>query len=111
MSYLTDLIIAEFHKRGRVWPADADDALDWAITEIAECKELTLDRRAQQRGKGWVRNNPEKHDGYSDERLLDELCDVMYMVQIAGIVEGVDVLDTLHDRLVRQVIPDIDIEE
>lgn len=102
-SYLQRLIKYVWSHRQRVWPADIDEGIDWAITEIGEVKELTLARRGVERGVQWVRNNPGDHPPYSKERLAKELCDVMMMVQIAGMSEGIDVIHELRKRLRNKV--------
>ena len=93
-----DLIREYYEQRGLVWPADANEALDWAITELAEVKELLLARRG-----GWVRNNPEAHPDFNRQLLAVELGDLVMMTLVAGMVEGVDPLEALTSKINRKL--------
>lgn len=84
------LIRMEYAKRELKWPDSADEATDWALTELAEVKELLLARKG-----GWVRNNPENHPEFDKERLAEELGDVIRMCIVAGVVEEVDPLEAM----------------
>jgi hypothetical protein len=90
-------MIAEYYEqRGLKWPADADEALDWLLTELAEAKELLLAREG-----GWVRNNPEAHPAFNDNLLEAELGDIVMMALVAGMVEGLDPLSALAEKMRR----------
>ena len=102
MDYL-ELIKREYKVRGLKWPADADDATDWLLTELAEVKELLLARKG-----GWVRNHPGDHPGFSPELLAEELGDVIRMALVAGIVEGVDPLEAMVDKSAEKMFEVLD---
>ena len=90
-----DGLITEYYAiRELVWPRGADEALDWALTELAEAKELLLARRGN-----WVRNNPEAHPDFSRNLLEAEMADMIMMVLVAGMVEGLNPLSALHSKL------------
>ena len=95
---LNHLIKSEYEVRGLKWPQSADDATDWALTELAEVKELLLARKG-----GWVRNNPGDHPGFDRELLAEELGDVIRMCIVAGIVEGVDALAAMVENSRRKM--------
>lgn len=85
-------------RTGKVVPSDADTAMDWAITEFAEAKELLLARKAD-----WVRNNPDDKEPFSKDRLAEELGDGIMMLLIAGYVEDVDPLQSMLDKLTKEL--------
>jgi len=91
-------VIHYFNARGLVWPEDADTALQFALTEMAEATELLLSRKA-----GWKRNNQDSKRGFSKERLAEELGDVLMMVLVAGIAEGVSPVQALRDKIQRKL--------
>jgi NTP pyrophosphatase (non-canonical NTP hydrolase) len=74
------------------------EALGFATTELGEVYELLLSRQG-----GWVRNNPDSKPSYSPESLSEELGDVIMMLIVAGIVEGVDPLQSLADKIDRKL--------
>ena len=92
------LITDYYEQRGLKWPQDADEALDWALTELAEAKELLLDRKG-----GWTRNNPGNKRHFSQQRFAEELGDIIMMVLVAGIVEGVEPLTALTSKIKRKL--------
>jgi hypothetical protein len=91
---LYGLITSYYNNRGLKWPADADEALDWLLTELAEAKELLLARRGD-----WVRNNPDAHPDFNRRLLKAEIADILMMALVAGMVEGLDPLAALHQKL------------
>jgi hypothetical protein len=93
---LAGMIAEYYERRGLKWPADADEALDWCLTELAEAKELLLAREG-----GWVRNNPEAHPAFNDSLLEAELGDIVMMALVAGMVEGLDPLSALAEKMRR----------
>ena len=93
-----DLITDYYESRGLQWPADGDEALDWALTELAEAQELLLARKG-----GWVRNNPKDKAGYIPQRFAEELGDVIMMALVAGMVEGVEPLAALTSKIRRKI--------
>lgn len=101
MLFATDvknLIEYYYHKRGLKWP-DFNDAMKFVLTEIGEVYEIDLTRTG-----GWVRNNPDnKPITFDKERLASELGDVIMMVMVAGIVEGVDPLQALLNKIHRKL--------
>lgn len=101
MLSITQLIETCWIHRQRVWPPDADTALMWALTEMGEATELLLERKAD-----WVRNNPGKHPPFSKDRLAEELGDIIMMVVIAGMVEDVNPIVALRNKLKSHIIGD-----
>ena len=95
------LILSEiyhyFKVRGLRWPT-AEQALQWAHTESGEVAEQLL---AQQ--PGWIRNNPENKDEYSEEKFLEEISDQVLMLLVAGMVMGYDILEVMHDKMNRKL--------
>jgi NTP pyrophosphatase (non-canonical NTP hydrolase) len=92
MGALSDIIKEYYEKRGLVWP-NFDNAMKFVATEIGEVYEIDLDRNT------WVRNNPEDKPKFNKDDLAKELGDVLMMVMVAGIVEGVDPLDALLGKI------------
>jgi len=88
-----NLIIEYYRKRGLKWP-DFNDAMKFAITELGEVYEIDLARTG-----GWVRNNPGSKPGFDKEDLGRELGDVIMMLMVAGIVEGVNPLAALINKI------------
>lgn len=93
MHYLVDLISTYYSKRNLKWPS-VDEAMQWMETEVGEVYEILLARDG-----GWVRNNPSGKPAYSKEALAEELGDAVMMLIVAGIVEGVDVVDALEHKI------------
>lgn len=90
---LADFILHYYEKRGLKLP-NFDAAMKFVHTELGEVYELDLAREG-----GWVRNNPESKPKFSKEALAKELGDVIMMVMVAGIVEGVDPLKALVEKM------------
>jgi len=86
-----------YEVRKLTWPS-FKEAMEWAMTEIAEVLELDLAR-----GPKWVRNNPKDHPLFSESKLAEELGDAMLMLQVAGMVEGVDPLFSLYSKMNRKI--------
>ena len=97
MTDITDKLIIcirdYYDIRGLKWPT-FDDAMKFAHTEIAEVYELDLARTG-----GYVRNHPENKPIYSPEKLSEELGDAILMLIVAGIVEGVNPLQSLLTKI------------
>ena len=93
---IVDEIKTYFEKRGLKTP-DFNNAMKFALTEIAEVFELDLAREG-----GWVRNNPDSKPDYSKEDMAEELGDVIMMIVMAGLAEGVDPIDALYKKLKRK---------
>ena len=91
---MLQLIHEYYQVRELKWPESAEEALMWAVTELGEVYELLLARHG-----GWVRNNPSGHPSFEAQRLAEELGDVIMMMLVAGIVEGVDPLSALWQKL------------
>lgn len=94
---LVDLIKEYYDGRKLQWP-DFSDAMKFAITEVAEVFEIDLSRNPN-----WVRNNPQNKPKFSKEALSEELGDVIMMVMVAGIVEGVDPIEALEKKIKRKL--------
>jgi NTP pyrophosphatase (non-canonical NTP hydrolase) len=88
-----NLIIEYYKKRGLKWP-DFDDAMKFVLTEIGEVYEIDLSRVG-----GWVRNNPQDKPEFDKEALGRELGDVIMMLMVAGIAEGVNPLAALVNKI------------
>jgi len=89
-----NLIIQYYKKRGLKWP-DFSDAMKFVLTEIGEVYEIDLSRVG-----GWVRNNPDnKPITFDKERLATELGDVIMMIMVAGMAEGVNPLAALIRKI------------
>ena len=82
-----------YDKRGLKKP-DFDDAMKFVHTELAEVYELVL------AGKGYIRNHPENKPTEMDKiKLGRELGDAIMMLIVAGLVEGVDPIESLMSKL------------
>jgi len=66
----------------------------WITTELAEVLEILLGREGD-----WVRNNPGDHDNVTDDKLAEELSDVIFMAIFTGIVNGVDPLAAMIKKM------------
>ena len=100
-----DLIQQEFALRNKVRPT-VEEAILWLITELAEVAEIQLDR-----GRTWVRNNPENKSQYSKEHLAEELGDVIYMALVAGMVAEVDPLQAMEYKVKAKILAAIRAEQ
>ena len=92
----SDLILDYFVKRKLKFP-NFDDAMKFAITEIAEAYEIDL---AQY---GYIRNNPHEKPFFDKQKLEEELGDVLMMIQVAGIVVGVNPMKGLIRKINRKL--------
>jgi hypothetical protein len=96
---LVQKIYFYYEERGLVWPT-FEEAREWARTEEAEVSEQWLASRS----KKWVRNNPEKHSaGFSQTQMIEELADQTFMLIIAGMVMGFNVLDVMSEKMDRKL--------
>jgi len=91
-------IVHYFNKRKLVWPTDADTALQFALTEMAEATELLLARKSD-----WKRNNPGNKEAFTPAKLSEELGDIIMMVVIAGLVEGLSPINALIAKMERKL--------
>jgi hypothetical protein len=87
-------LIAIYYAALELKEPDADESLDWLLTELAEAKELLLARRG-----GWVRNHPADHPQFSSARFAEELGDIIMMALRAGMAETVDPLAALYTKI------------
>jgi NTP pyrophosphatase (non-canonical NTP hydrolase) len=97
MVQLAELIQTYYTHRGLKWP-NVDKALQFLETEKAEVYELLLARDG-----GWKRNNPGNKPAFNRERLAEELGDCIMMAMVAGIVEGVDPVEALVNKIHRKL--------
>lgn len=97
MEGIFNLIKHYYAERGFRIPT-TEQAVMWAQTEIGEVCELLLARIG-----GWKRNNPDSHPKFSKELLAEELGDVIMMLLVAGIAEGVDPLHALRMKMRRKL--------
>lgn len=95
-------IVHYFNRRRLVWPTDADTALQFALTEMAEATELLLARKAN-----WKRNNPGEKPAFDKDALAEEFGDIAMMVIVAGLVEGLSPLTALQAKMKRKLGIDI----
>ena len=85
-------LIQKYYKvRGLTMP-DTKEALDFAITEWAEARELLFAEDAK-----WVRNHAQ--EPYSDKRFAEELGDTMLMLMVAGMTRGLNPLQAMVNKL------------
>lgn len=91
---LLDLIREYYKARNLVWPS-SHTAILWAITELGEVCDLLLNNEDE----AWVRNHPDDHELYTPDRYAEELGDAIMMLIVAGMVECVDPLKTLCDKM------------
>lgn len=84
--------IKRYYKvRGLTMP-DTKEALDFAITEWAEARELLFAEDDK-----WVRNH--EQEPYSDKRFAEELGDILLLLIVAGMTRGVDPLQAMVNKL------------
>ena len=93
---LKALIRFEFKVRGLKWPT-TQEAMMWIVTELGEAAEVILADIP-----GWVRNHPENHPPYSEERLAEEIGDVIYMMMVLAIINGVSPLTAMVKKITRK---------
>jgi NTP pyrophosphatase (non-canonical NTP hydrolase) len=89
------LIVSYYEQYGLKWPTTIE-ALMWAQTEMAEAYELLLARDG-----GWI-HNQNYHSEFDSDKYAEELGDVIMMLLVAGIVEGVNPLTALSTKLHRK---------
>lgn len=97
MDALTKVIRDYYLERGLTWPTSTE-AMGFLATEQGEVWELLLSRKS-----GWVRNNPQNKPQWSPEKFSEELGDVIMMAIVAGLVEGVDPVQSLVDKVERKL--------
>jgi NTP pyrophosphatase (non-canonical NTP hydrolase) len=90
--------IEEYYEKRNLHYPTFDEAMKWAITEVGEVYEVDLVRNPN-----WVRNNPEDKPEFSAEALAEELGDVIMMIMVAGMVEGVNPLGALLKKMERKM--------
>lgn len=89
-----NLIKNYYDYRDLKWP-NFDQAMKFVLTEIGEVFEVDLNRP----NNGWVRNNPQDKHPYSKEKMAEELGDVIFMLLVAGIVEDVNPLEAMVNKM------------
>lgn len=95
----------EFHQlirrlyavRNMKWP-NVWESLGWVTHELGEVYDLLL---AQQ--GGWVRNNPQNHEDFSQERFEEELGDTIFMLIVTGMVTNTDPLRSMQTKILRKI--------
>ncbi len=88
-------IICYYKARGLKWPANYWEAMGWFDTERGEATELYLVKDED----GWVRNNPSEQPKFSTEKFGEEIGDMIMLAVVAGIVEGVDPISLLRNKM------------
>mgnify|MGYP001613849862 CR=1 FL=1 len=91
----TGFIKRYYKVRGLTMP-DTKEALDFAITEWAEARELLFAEDGKR-----VRNH--EQEPYSDKRFAEELGDVILMAIVAGMTRGLDPLQAMVNKLDRKM--------
>ena len=94
---IIDVIQEYYTLRGLKFP-DAWQSLAFATTEMGEAYEYLL-----QRDGGWVRNNPENKPAWDRQAFAEELGDMIMMVVVAGIAEGVDPIQAMLSKMERKL--------
>jgi len=94
---ILELIKDYYNKRDLKWPS-FDEAMKFVHTEIAEVYELDLARIG-----GFVRNHPENKPQFSKEALAEELGDAVFMLLVAGEVEGVNPIEAMTNKMNRKL--------
>lgn len=91
--------IKEYYEKRELKHPNIWQALGWVAAELGEVYEQLMAREG-----GWVRNNPENHEEqFSKDRLAEELGDVIFMLIVAGIEEGVDPVEAIRDKMQRKL--------
>lgn len=86
-----------YDRRGLKWPT-TEEAILWANTEAGEVAEQLVNESG-----GWIRNNPDEDPGYSEDKLMEELADQVFMLLVAGMVSGYDLLDIMRRKFDRKL--------
>jgi NTP pyrophosphatase (non-canonical NTP hydrolase) len=94
---LFELVREYYDKRGLKWPT-FDDAMKFVQTEIGEIYELDLARIG-----GYKRNHPQNKPQFSKEALAEELGDAILMLLVAGIVEEVNPLEAMENKMKKRM--------
>jgi NTP pyrophosphatase (non-canonical NTP hydrolase) len=97
MSNLAVKIKDYYEKRQLVHPT-VWEALGWVSAELGEVYEVLMSWNPK-----WVRNNPQDHPVKSKEDLAEELGDVIFMLVMAGLSEGVDPIEALEKKMERKL--------
>lgn len=90
--------IKDYYEKRQLKHPDIWEALGWSICELGEVYEVLLSMKG-----GWIRNNPEKHPTKTKEDLAEELGDVIFMLIVAGIEEGLDPIQALENKMSRKL--------
>ncbi len=90
--------IKEYYNKRQLKHPNIWQALGWVATELGEVYELLLAREGD-----WVRNNPDDKLPYAKELLAEELGDVIFMIIVAGIEEGIDPVEALVSKMHRKL--------
>lgn len=93
MTDLYNLIKEYYEYRKLTWP-NFDNAMKFVMTEVAEVYEIDLARSGK-----WVRNNPDSKPEFDKDALAKELGDAIMMLIVAGMVEGVNPLEALENKI------------
>lgn len=97
-------IITYYEARGLKWPKNYWEAMGWFDTERGEATELYLNKD----NDGWVRNNPDEAPEWDENNFAEEIGDMLFMIVVAGIVEGCDPVTTLREKMKRKLGLDVD---
>ena len=92
-----ELIKTYYSKRGLKYP-DVWKSIAFSQTEVSEVYELLFSREG-----GFKRNHPENKPKFSKQELADELGDAIFMLIVAGIVEDVNPLEAMENKINRKL--------
>jgi len=73
------------------------EAMAWMQTEVGETYEVWLAKF------NFARNNPEAHPPFSEEKLAEELGDVLLMIMVAGLTQGVNPLWAMLRKMSKHI--------
>jgi len=94
---MIELIRNYYEIRGLKWPT-VEQAMMLMQTRVSEVYKIIFARE-----EGWAKNNPDKHKAHIASVLAEELGDAIMMLIVAGIVEGVDPLAALREKIERKI--------
>ena len=95
---LEELILIYYEVRGLVKP-NVWKALAFADTERGEAMEILLAKD----NDGWVRNNPNSKPCWDPDDFAEELGDMIMMLIMAGLAEGVFPVSALLEKMQRKL--------
>lgn len=95
---LINLIKYYYEQRNLKWP-NKWEAMAFVSTELGEVYELLLSESG-----GWVRNNPQNKPDFNKDDLAKELGDGIMMLLVEGIINNVNPLEALENKLQTKLV-------